>query len=455
MEYPVKKGQRLTVDIVRQGEAGCGVAVVEGLTVLVEQTLPGERAEVEIVQVQPRFARARVLRLLCAAPARIAPPCPVYDRCGGCAMQFMDYEAHLQALNGSVRALFARVGHFKDLEMLPPLGMEQPWGYRNKAVFRAGMVADGPRLGFVGRGTHDLVPATDCRLQSPQACAAAHVVEGWMRAAGIAPYDARTRRGVLRHLMVRTNKKGETMVVPVTAVERLPKADGLVEALRSALPGLRSVVQNINPRSTQEILGGKNHVLWGEERLEDELMGLTFRLSPLSFYQVNAVQTQRLYGQALEFAALSGGETVVDAYCGAGTIGLALSACAQKVVGIEIVPDAIRDARENARRNGIANAEFIVGACEERLPALVAEGLRPDVVILDPPRKGCDEAVLCAAARSGPKRMVYVSCNPATLARDAARLAGLGYSPVRARIVDMFPWTGEVECVALLQKAND
>lgn len=451
MEYPVKKGQQLELEIIRAGDAGSGIAVWEGLTLFVEKTLPGERVKAVITDAQPRYARARAESILSRAPQRIVPPCPYEQRCGGCSMQFMDYEAHGQLLENHVEQLMRRVGGQLEFEMMPILKMEEPWRYRNKAVFRAGGTAQDPRLGFVGRGTHALVPVTDCLLQTEEACAAAKAVEDWMRNNRIAPYDARTKKGVLRHLMVRTNKKGEVMVVPVLAGDALPAKDALIGALKAALPGLVSVIQNVNPRATQEILGLKNHVLFGQERLENELMGLRFRLSPLSFYQVNRVQTERLYGQALEFAALTGAETAVDAYCGAGTIGLCMAQKAQKVVGIEIVSDAIRDAKENAARNGVKNAEFLVGACEELLPRLVQEGLRPDVVMLDPPRKGCEEAVLAAAAGTHPARIVYVSCNPATLARDAKRLNGLGYALKKLCPCDMFPWTGEVECVALFE----
>lgn len=454
MEYPLKKGQRLELDIVRAGDAGSGVAVHEGLTVFVAQTLPGERVRARVTEVQPRYARAQAEEILTPSARRVEPVCPHAGRCGGCSMQFMEYEAHGQALSAQVEQLMRRVGGQQAFAMLPILGMETPWRYRNKAVFRAGSVAGQPRLGFVGRGTHALVPATDCLLQTEEACAAAAAVEGWMRESRVAPYDERARRGVVRHLMVRTNRAGGVMAVLVTAGDALLAKDALVAALRAAVPGLESVVQNVNPRATQEILGRKNRLLFGKERLEDELMGLRFRLSPLSFYQVNRVQTERLYAQALEFAALSGGETVVDAYCGAGTIGLCMARKAGRVVGIEIVPDAVRDAKENAARNGVGNAEFIAGACEDVLPRLVEGGLRPDVAVLDPPRKGCEPAVLEAVARSAPRRIVYVSCNPATLARDAKRLAELGY-PLRAlRPCDMFPWTGEVECVALIQRTE-
>ena len=237
-------------------------------------------------------------------------------------------------------------------------------------------------------------------------------VQNWMAEYAVAPYDERSRRGVLRHLIVRTGKKGETMVVPVTAGAQLPHAKELVDALQKALPGLRSVVQNVNSRATQEILGRQCVTLWGEDRLEDELLGLTFRLSPLSFYQVNPMQTERLYRQAIDFAALTGGETVADAYCGAGTIGLSLAKQARRVVGIEIVEPAVRDAKENARRNGVTNAEFYAGPCEKLLPQLASEGLKFDTVVLDPPRKGCDEAVLRAQSSFSRSNSATVSTSP-------------------------------------------
>lgn len=451
MDYPVKKGERLTLDIVRAGDAGDGVAQVGGLTVFVEKTLPGERVQAVITDVQARFAKARAEKIELASGDRIAPPCPHEKSCGGCSMQFMDYKAHCDALVQHVAGLMQRVGGQKDYEMLPVLSMDEPWRYRNKAVFRAGGTKDMPSLGFVGKGTHQLVPATDCLLQTAEACTAAAVVQQWMRDNRITPYDERTKKGVLRHLMVRTNKRGQTMVVPVTADDRLPAKQQLIDALKNALPGLVSVVQNINGKPGQQILGLKCRVLYGQERLQDELMGLSFRLSALSFYQINRIQTEKLYGQALEFAALTGKETVVDAYCGAGTISLCMAKSAQHVIGVEIVPEAIADAKENAVRNGIPNAQFIVGACEDVLPRLVKEGLKPDVVMLDPPRKGCEQAVLTAVAGTHPQRIVYISCNPATLARDAGRLGEMGYALKKLRVCDMFSWTGEAECVALFE----
>lgn len=451
MEYPVKKGQQMIVEIERGGDMGRGVAVISGLSVFVDQAMLGERVEVEIMETQPRFATARTLRVLNAAPGRTHPPCPVYGDCGGCSMQFMDYQTHLDALVDNVRQIFKRIGGMDNVNLLPPLAMEEPWHYRNKAVYHAGGTAAAPRLGFTRRGTHEIVDVTDCPLQTQQAATAAACVLDWMRAHRVAPYDASERKGMVRHLMVRTNQRDETMVVLVTAGTDLPAKAALIAALQAALPGLRSVIQNINPRVTQEILGTKSIVVFGDERLEDELMGRKFSLSPLSFYQVNRRMTQRLYDQAVQFADLTGGETVVDAYCGAGTIGLALADKAQSIIGIELVADAVQDAQQNAIANGITNAQFLHGACEHVLPKLVQDGLAPDVVVLDPPRRGCDEKVLVAVAQSAPARIVYVSCNPATLARDVKRLGVLGYELASLVPVDMFPWTGEMEMVALLQ----
>ena len=455
MEYPVKTGQRLELAVRRAADGGLGVAAQGGLTVFVEQALPGERVLAQVTEVRRRYARARVLRVLEASPARVAPPCPLYGRCGGCAMQFMDYAAHLAALQEQVRGQLERLGGAGGFDLLPILGMEEPWRYRNKAAFRAGRNADGQAvLGFVGRRSHAVLEAADCPLQRGEACALARAAQSWMREHDIAPYDETRRAGVVRHFLTRVNRRGEALAVVVTAGGELPQAEALIAALRRAMPALRGVVQNVNSRSTQEILGRECRTLYGAGELEEELCGLRFRLSPLAFFQVNPAQTERLYAQARAFCGLRGKELVVDAYCGAGTISLMLAGQAGRVLGVEIVPEAVHNARENAARNGVDNAEFLEGACEEVLPRLVAQGLRPDVVVLDPPRRGCEEAVLRAAAQCGASRLVYVSCNPATLARDTARLGRLGYVLEAARPVDMFPWTGEVETAARFGPAS-
>jgi len=454
MDYPVKLGETYEVTVSRSGSPGDGVANVDGLTVFVPGTLPGEIVEIEITKAQPRFAFGRVISIKIPSPHRVTPPCPHFSTCGGCKMQFMDYETEVAQLSASVTDLLQRIGGQKELVALPSLPMSNPWHYRNKAVFRAGMSGGKAVLGFTQEGSHRVVPAPHCLLQAPEAMCAAQVVEDWMNAYRIAPYDERTGKGILRHLMVRINHAREVMVVPVTAGDSLPHAQELLSALQSALPTLHSVVQNINPRRTQEILGFRNKVLLGTERLPDTLLGNAYDLSPLSFYQVNPEMTEVLYKTAIDFAALTGHETVIDAYCGAGAVGLTLAPNCASVIGIEIVPQAIADANENARRAGIKNARFITGNCATELPKLVASGLTPDVILLDPPRRGCDPAVLTAAAQASPSRIVYISCGPDTLARDLKFLTTHGYRAEKAQPVDLFPWTGHVETVALLSKLS-
>ena len=455
MEYPVKIGERYEAQILRAGSPGDGVASLSGLTVFVPGTLPGEIALIEITKAQPRFAFGKVISIKKPSPHRVAPPCPHYASCGGCKMQFMDYETQLAQLSSSVTDLIQRIGGLRDVSALPTLPMQNPYRYRNKAVFRAGLLSGKAVLGFTEENSHKVVPVRDCLLQAPEAARVAEIVENWMNDCHVPPYDERTGKGVLRHLMVRINHRRQLMVVPVTAAGSLPHAKELLSALQNNLPTLHSVVQNINPRRTQEILGCKNKVLFGAERLPDTLLGNSYDLSPLSFYQVNPEMTEVLYKTAIDFCSLTGKETVIDAYCGAGAVGLMLAPHCKSVLGIEIVPQAIVDANENARRAGIPNARFLTGDCAVELPRLISSGLSPDVVILDPPRRGCDPAVLEATASAAPARIVYISCGPDTLARDLRYLTARGYRAEKAQPVDLFPWTGHVETVVLLSRISD
>ncbi len=370
----------------------------------------------------------------------------------------MAYEETLLYKRRQVQDCLTRIGGL-DVQVPPVLGMDDPWHYRNKGAFPVGGHAGAPRIGFYAPRSHDLIdlPPTGCAIQREEANACVRAVREWMRQSGAALYDEAAHSGLVRHVMARVSRSGEVLFVLVVNGERVPQPELLVALLRRAVPTLTGAMLSVNTARTNVILGGRILPLWGRDYMIDELCGLRFRVSPLSFFQVNPAQTQRLYELALEFAALTGGETVVDAYCGAGTISLLLARRAARVVGIEIVEAAVRDAQDNAARNGIANAEFIAGASEEALPRLVAQGLRPDVAVVDPPRKGCEAAVLRAIAAAAPARIVYVSCNPATLARDAAVLASLGYAPVRVQCVDMFCWTGAVETVMLLvqQRPDD
>lgn len=438
------------------GQDAQGVCRHEGMAVFVPGLLPGERALVRIVKPEKRYAFGRVEKLLEKSPSRAEPFCPIYKRCGGCVCQHMTYEASLAFKRQQVQDLLQRVGGLS-IEVPPVWGMAHPFGYRNKGAYPVAQTDGAPACGFFAPRSHDLVPLPEggCAIQGEDSAKATQAVLSWMRENSVPAYDEQTGRGLVRHIMTRSTTSGELMVVVVVTRADIPKASRLIELLRAAVPGLCSVCLSVNSRRTNVILGTDIRVLWGKATMEDTLCGLRFSVSPLSFFQVNPRQTERLYGLALEYAGLTGTETVVDAYCGAGTISLLLAQKAKKVIGIEIVPEAIQNANENAARNGIANAEFHVGATEELLPKLVANGLRPDVIVLDPPRKGCDPAVLQAIIAAAPKRVVYVSCGAPTLARDARLLAEGGYAAEKVQCVDMFCWTGVVETVMLLSKLSD
>lgn len=436
------------------GQDAQGVCRHEGMAVFVPGLLPGERALVRIVKPEKRYAFGRVEKLLEKSPSRAEPFCPIYKRCGGCVCQHMTYEASLAFKRQQVQDLLQRVGGLS-IEVPPVWGMAHPFGYRNKGAYPVAQTDGAPACGFFAPRSHDLVPLPEngCAIQGEDSAKATQAILNWMRENSVPAYDEQTGRGLVRHIMTRSTTSGELMVVVVTRAD-IPKASRLIELLRAAVPGLCSVCLSVNSRRTNVILGTDIRVLWGKAAMEDTLCGLRFSVSPLSFFQVNPQQTERLYGLALEYAGLTGAETVVDAYCGAGTISLLLAQKAKKVIGIEIVPEAIQNANENAARNGIANAEFHVGATEELLPKLVENGLRPDVIVLDPPRKGCDPAVLQAIIAAAPKRVVYVSCGAPTLARDAKLLTEGGYAAENVQCVDMFCWTGAVETVMSLVQQN-
>lgn len=438
------------------GQDAQGVCRQDGIAVFVPGLLPGERARVRIVKPEKRYAFGRIEELLEKSPNRAEPFCPIYKRCGGCVCQHMTYETSLAFKRRQVQDLLERVGGLS-IEVPPVLGMAHPFGYRNKGAYPVAQVGGAPACGFFAPRSHDLIPLPQngCAIQGEDSAKATQAVLAWMRQNNVPAYDELAGRGLVRHIMTRSTTHGELMVVLVVTRADIPKASQLIELLKAAVPGLCSICLSINSRRTNVILGTDIRVLWGKDTMEDTLCGLRFSVSPLSFFQVNPVQTEKLYGLALEYAGLTGSETVVDAYCGAGTISLLLAQKAKKVIGIEIVPEAIQNANENAVRNHIENAEFRVGATEELLPRLIADGLRPDVIVLDPPRKGCDPAVLDAIIAAAPKRVVYVSCGAPTLARDAKLLAEGGYIAEKVQCVDMFCWTGAVETVMVLSKLSN
>ena len=446
----LQKNQLHTVTVTGYTAEGLGVARIDGQVVFVHGAVRGEICTVRILKVLKNTAFARVEELLERSPARIVPDCPHYPACGGCDFRHLSYTEELEAKRQRVEDALRRVGG-ADVAVEEILGAEQVDGYRNKCQFP---VSPEGRLGFYRARSHDVVPALDCRLQAPQANAIAAAVEGYMREFDVPAYDERARKGLLRHLYVRTDHLGQSLVCLAVNGERLPHEEGLVRRVRTACPDVVGVVLSVNTRDTNVVLGDAYRTLWGQDTLTDSLCGLKFRLSVPSFYQVNRVQAERLYGKAVEFAGLTGKETVLDLYCGAGTITLAMARYAGRVIGAEIVPEAVENARENAQVNGLQNAEFFCGDAGAVAERLAAQALRPDVVVVDPPRKGLGEEVIPVIAGMGPERVVYVSCDPGTLARDVRRFAEQGYRAVRAVAVDLFPRTRHVETVVLLSKGE-
>ena len=447
----LKKNDRIELKIESFGAQGEGVARWEGMPVFIPSALPGENVRALIVKVEKRYAFGKVIDVLSPSPLRVDPPCPVYKQCGGCVCQHMTYAAQLDFKRAQVENCLRHIGGI-EVPVQPVLGMSDPWHYRNKISMPVSGTALDPQIGYYAQRSHRVIPVGKCLLArdaSDRACAA---VRQWMITERVSPYHEETHSGLIRHVMTRINRNGELMLVLVVNAKTLRKTDSLLSILHAQVPELVSLCISPNEKPGNVILGDSYQVIWGCERLEDTLCGNRFFLSPLSFFQINPEQTEKLYATALDFAALQGNESVVDLYCGAGTISLMLAKKAKHVIGVEIVPDAIRDAQENARVNGIENAEFLCGASERILPQLVSNGVRPDVIVLDPPRKGAEKAVLDAVIQCAPKRVVYVSCNPATQARDARILTDGGYHAVKCQPVDMFCQTAGVETVLLMSK---
>ena len=462
----MRKNDEVTLDIIGLTQDGEGVGRADGFTLFVQGALPGERIKAKVLKVKKQYGYAKMLELLQASPDRVEAPCPIYRQCGGCQLQHLDYAAQLAWKRQHVIDSLTRIGKLRVADVAgegvvvhPTIGMAEPWRYRNKAQVPIGMaladMADGAAGsligGFYARGSHRIIDMDACVIQHERNDEAVRLVKALGTRLGIRAYDETTGRGLLRHVVVRTGfATGETMVCLVTNGTRIPRVDELVEGIRRALPDVRSIVQNVNTRNTNVIFGDETRVLWGSDVIHDELDGIRFAISARSFYQVNPAQTVALYRKAVEYAGLTGRETVIDAYCGIGTISLFLARRAGKVYGVESVPEAVEDARRNAALNGIANASFEVGLAEEVIPRWREAGIAADVIVVDPPRKGCDAQLLDTIVRMRPKRVVYVSCNPATLARDLAVLEAGGFRTVEVQPVDMFPHTGHVECVVLL-----
>jgi len=444
----LKEGQVYPAFIEGYSSDGAGVARIDGMAVFVKGGIMGEGADVFIEHIGHNAAWAHIEKLSEASPARVEPDCPHYGTCGGCQFRHMTYAEELNAKRMRVQDALRRIGG-ADVEVDTIHGAQETERYRNKVQFPAG----GTSIGYYQGRTHRVVDIEDCLLQPEEDTAARRAVKGWMTRYHIPAYNEKTGKGLLRHLYLRTNSRGQVLCCLVVNGREVPHADELISALREEVPALTGVALSVNTRKTNVILGNEYITLWGEERLEETLCGHTFRLSVPSFFQINRAQTEVLYGRALDFAALSGGETVVDLYCGIGTISLTLAEKAGQVIGVEVVPEAIEDAKENAQRNGLAHkTRFECGDASDLAAQLEREGIGPDVVVVDPPRKGLAPDVVDTVVRMAPQRVVYVSCDPATLGRDVKRFEEQGYKAVRAEAVDLFPRTAHVESVVLLTR---
>lgn len=455
MKLPVEKNQTYTMSITDIGTNGEGIGRIDGYTVFVEGALPEEVIKVLIVKTKKHFGYGKLLEILEPSPHRVTPACPVAAKCGGCQLQHLSYEGQLAFKTKKVKDHLERIGGFSGISVGYAKGMEEPWRYRNKAQFPVGGKTGEPEIGFYAKRSHRIIDTPVCMLQNEVNDRIVKIIRAFLAEYEIPLYDETIHRGLVRHILTRIGRRtGEIMVCLVVNGRKLPHCDVLVERLRE-IKGMTSIVLNVNTDQTNVILGTEVHVLWGKETIRDYIGDVQFEISPLSFYQVNPLQTQVLYQTALDFAELEGNETVLDLYCGIGTISLFFAQKAKHVFGVEIVPEAIADAKRNAALNGMNNADFAVGAAEDVIPRLYEEkGITADVVVVDPPRKGCDSVLLDTIAAISPKKVVYVSCDSATLARDLAYLCPKGYTIEKVQVVDMFPHTVHVETVVLLSKLN-
>lgn len=481
----LKKDDQVTIEIEDIGTDGAGIGKADGYTLFVKDAVIGDIIKAKVIKAKKTYGYARLMEIITPSKDRVEPVCPVARQCGGCQIQQMSYSAQLKYKQKLVRDNLARIGGITDCEVLPVIGMENPFNYRNKAQYPVGRNKDGKVvIGFYAGRTHSIVDYTQCAIGAPENAQILEKIRTFINENNISVYDEQSHKGLIRHILIRTGKHtGQIMVCLIINGKTLPHADKLADCLKD-ISGMSSIMININKERTNVILGSECSVIWGNSYIEDSICGIMFRISPLSFFQVNPVQTEKLYRKALEYAELTGNETVWDLYCGIGTISLLMATKARKVYGVEIVPQAIEDAKNNALRNSLNNAEFFVGKAEEVVPRIYDEDMKkaenepvdskenskensglpdsasdesvmrinPDVVVVDPPRKGCDETLLDTIVKMNPKRIVYVSCDSATLARDLKYLAANGYEIDRVQPVDQFAHTVHIETVILLSR---
>lgn len=447
----LKRGEVIQLPIRRIGINGEGIGHYQKQVVFVEGAVPGEIVVARVVQVEPKFAKAQLLKVKKKSAYRVEPPCPVYRECGGCQLQHIDRRMQKRLKRELVAESFARYAGLRDVPISETVTMDEPWSYRNKAQFPLRRVGGQVSMGMFSAASHQLVDASACMVQHPKLNEALYEAKRLVEELGVDIYDERKHRGTLRHLVGRIAfATEEIQLVLVTRTKSFPEEEAFVREVTRRLPQVKSIVLNYNPDKTSLVFGEESRLLWGNKKLIERLGELTFALSARAFFQLNPAQTVRLYDAVKRAARLTGTETVIDAYCGAGTIGLWLASGAKRVIGMDTVPEAVADAKENAKLNGIAHAEYYVGAAETLLPKWINEGLRPDVIVVDPPRTGLGQPLLQALMRTKVPRVVYVSCNPATLAKDCAQLLKSGYRVAGIEPFDMFPQTAHVEAVCEL-----
>ncbi|MFS0860635.1 23S rRNA (uracil(1939)-C(5))-methyltransferase RlmD [Paenibacillus taichungensis] len=465
---PVSKNEESVIDIIGMNHDGEGVGRANGYTLFVQGALPGETVRVRVMKTKKQYGYAKLLEIVKASPDRVSAPCPIYDQCGGCQIQHMSYVGQLAWKRQLVVDNLQRIGKLnvlvedaegaeqQGIRVLPTMGMDEPWRYRNKAQVPIGAAEGGLVGGFYAKGSHRIIDMDTCLIQHEHNDEVVAKVKELGSHLGISAYNEETGRGLLRHVVVKKAfRTGEMMLVLVTNGRDIPHKDAWIGSIREAIPHVASICQNVNKKQTNVIFGDETRVLWGRDVIYDYIGDVQFAISARSFYQVNPVQTEVLYGKTVEYAGLSGKETVIDAYCGIGTISLFLAQHADQVYGVEIVPEAIEDARSNALLNEMKNVKFEVGASEDVIPRWKEQGIEADVIVVDPPRKGCDPRLLDTILEMKPERVVYVSCNPSTLARDLRVLEDGSYRTVEVTPVDMFPHTVHVESVAVLVKLKE
>ena len=453
----VEKNKEYIFDIISQGYEGEGIAKIDNkYPIFIEGALKGEKVKVRIVKVNKNFAYGKLIEVLEASEERVNPICAIYKRCGGCKLQHASYKAQLDFKWDRVKDCVSKIGKLDPSIVKYPLGMENPWRYRNKVQLPIGLINGEVKIGFFAPRSHDIIDMESCLIQDEIGDKVVKLTREWIEKFNIRPYNVDgeyDEKGIVRHIMIRRGfTTNEVMIVLVTNGEKLPHKEEFVDLMVKNIPGIKSVIQNINSKKTNVILGLESKTLWGEDTISDYIGDFRFNISPLSFFQVNPIQTEVLYGKALEYANLTGNEEVFDAYCGTGTITLFLSQKAKKVYGVEIIPQAIDNAWINAKENKVENVEFFVGESEVVIPDLINKGVKADVVVVDPPRKGCDKKLLDAITNIDAKKIVYISCDPSTLGRDLQVLEENGYKTLEVQPVDMFPNTAHIENVALLIK---